>query len=204
MRRVEPTALEKYFTQFRDQIVGIHGTFTSPYGEQKVLYADWIASGRLYRPIEDALVRDFGPMVGNTHSEESETGTVMTRAYRRAHSILKQHVNAGPDDVIITAATGMTGVICKLQRILGLKIPENLQSRVNIPEADRPVVFVTHLEHHSNHTSWLETIADVVVLEPDEHLLVDPEKLRQEIVKYGDRVTKLGAFSACSNAALIV
>jgi selenocysteine lyase/cysteine desulfurase len=93
----------------------------------------------------------------------------------------------------------MTGVICKLQRILGLKIPENLQSRVSIPDAERPVVFVTHLEHHSNHTSWLETIADVVVLEPDEDLLVDPEILRREISNYRDRVTKLGAFSACSN-----
>ena len=35
-------------------------------------------------------------------------------------------------------------------------------------------MFLTHMEHHSNHTSWLETLADVVVMEPDEAGLVDP------------------------------
>lgn len=55
------------------------------------------------------------------------------------------------------------------------------------------------MEHHSNHTSWLETNADVVVLEPDDDLLVDPDKLRKEIQKYKNRILKIGSFSACSN-----
>ena len=38
-----------------------------------------------------------------------------------------------------------------------------------IPESERPIVFVTHMEHHSNQTSWLETIARVVVIPPDEN-----------------------------------
>ena len=67
----------------------------------------------------------------------------------------------------------MTGVICKFQRILGLKIPEKYVNQIQIPEEDRPVIFLTHMEHHSNQTTWLETIADVVVLEPSENLFVD-------------------------------
>jgi selenocysteine lyase/cysteine desulfurase len=108
-------------------------------------------------------------------------------------------VNADEEDVIITAGSGMTGMVCKFQRILGLKVPEKLEKYVRMPEEERPVVFITHLEHHSNHTSWLETIADVVVIDPDENLMVDPDHLSEEIKKYSNRKLKIGAFSACSN-----
>jgi hypothetical protein len=40
----------------------------------------------------------------------------------------------------------MTGVVNKFQRILGLKAPQGLRYLVHIPEAQRPVVFVTHME----------------------------------------------------------
>jgi len=195
----EQTVLERYFNKFRGNIVGIDSYIDTPFGNKKILYADWIASGRLYKPIEERLCEDIGPMVGNTHSEASETGTLMTKAYHYAQQAIKRHVNASDDDVIITSATGMTGVVCKFQRILGLKIPEKVEKFCEIPEDHKPVVFITHLEHHSNHTSWLETIADVVVLEPNKNLLVDPENLRNEIKKYKNRPIKIGAFSACSN-----
>ncbi len=199
--------LETYFDKFRQNIVGNDATFQSPYGTQKVVYADWIASGRLYRPIEDTIVNRFGPMVGNTHSESSETGVAMTNAYHKAQKIIKKHVNANDDDVIITAGSGMTGVINKLQRILGLRIPdaaERFCEEIKICEKNRPVVFVTHMEHHSNHTSWLESLADVVVLEPNESMLVCTESLKNELSKYADRPMKIGAFSACSNVTGIV
>jgi selenocysteine lyase/cysteine desulfurase len=195
----ELSSLESYFEKFRNNIIGLNSSILTPYGTKKIIYADWIASGRLYRPIENILTEKIGPMVGNTHSESSETGKLMTHAYQHAHQIIKKHVNANQDDVIITAASGMTGVVCKFQRILGLKVPEKLEKYVQVPEEEKPVVFITHLEHHSNHTSWLETIADVVVLEPDEKLMVDPENLRKELKNYANRKFKIGAFSACSN-----
>jgi selenocysteine lyase/cysteine desulfurase len=61
------------------------------------------------------------------------------------------------------------------------------------------VVFITHTEHHSNQTSWFETLAEVVVLEPASDLKVNPESLRKEINKYSDRPLLIGSFSACSN-----
>ncbi len=67
-------SLESYFEQFRKNIVGIDSTYMSPYGEQKIMYADWIAGGRLYRPIEQKILEEFGPFVANTHTETSETG----------------------------------------------------------------------------------------------------------------------------------
>ena len=67
--------LESHFAPFRENIVGYHKTFISPYGKKRIVYADWIASGRLYKPIEEKISEVFGPLVGNTHSEASETGT---------------------------------------------------------------------------------------------------------------------------------
>ena len=43
--------LEKYFSRFRKNIIGIDQTFSSPFGEQKIIYADWTACGRIYQPI---------------------------------------------------------------------------------------------------------------------------------------------------------
>jgi len=191
--------MENYFKKFRENIVGIDQDFDSPYGKKTILYGDWIASGRLYRPIEEILTNQFGPFVGNTHTEASETGTLMTKAYHHAQKIIKEHVHAGPNDVIINAGSGMTTVINKLQRILGIRSMAKFFRQDSIPGEDRPVVFITHMEHHSNHTSWLETIADVVQLTPDKDLLVDPEQLRLELNKYPNRKMKIGSFTACSN-----
>ena len=202
--------LEEYFKPYREQIIGIDSFIDTPYGRKKLVYADWIASGRLYKPIEKRLADEIGPMVGNTHSESSATGKAMTDAYHMAQKIVKKHVNAGSDDILLFTGTGMTSAIAKLQRILGLKVPEQAinycvfthgeyNSCREIPNENRPVVFLTHTEHHSNHTSWFETLADVVVLEPSPDLTVDPDALRKEIVKYKNRPLLIGSFSACSN-----
>ncbi len=191
--------LEKYFNQFRRNIVGIDEKFTSPFGEQKIVYADWIASGRLYGPIERKIIEEIGPFVGNTHSETSETGARMTLAYLKSHQLIKQHVNAGPNDVIITSGSGMTDVINKFQRILGLKYCGKITHKGCVAERERPVVFITHMEHHSNQTSWYETNADVVVIEPGKGLLIDTDNLRKVLKEYENRPFKIGAFTACSN-----
>lgn len=192
-------SLESYFEQFRKGIVGIDSSYNTVFGDQKIMYADWIASGRLYKPIEQKILNDFGPFVANTHTETSETGTLMTHSYHYAQKLIKKHVNAGPNDVLIQAGFGMTAVINKLQRILGLKGCGMLKHKQCLKEVDRPVVFITHMEHHSNHTSWYETICDVVVVEPDKDLLVNPEKLKEQLEKYKDRKLKIGSFSAASN-----
>lgn len=191
--------LEVYFDQFRSNIIGIDQIFESPFGTQKIIYTDWTASGRLYRPIEEKMMNVFGPFVANTHTETSITGTAMTMAYHEARNIIKRHVNANANDVLITDGTGMTGVVNKLQRILGLRIAENLKEYTNIPDAIKPVVFISHMEHHSNQTSWLETIADVVVIDCDEEGLFCLEKFKEALEKHKDRSFKIASITSCSN-----
>ncbi len=193
------TELEKYFTQFRKSIIGINQEFNSPYGTKKIIYADWIASGRLYQNIEDKILNQFAPFVGNTHSESSITGTLMTLSYHRAQLLIKKHVNADKNDVLISSGFGMTTVVNKLQRILGLKIPEQYRDCVKISEEDKPIVFITHMEHHSNQTSWLETIADVKIIEPNENGLVDYDNLISLLDNYKNRKIKIGSFTSASN-----
>jgi len=192
-------ALEQYFYPFRNNIVGISQSFTTPYGEQTIAYADWTASGRLYGPIERRMLETFGPFVGNTHSESSVTGQLMTSAYHHAHTIIKDHVHAGADDALLFVGTGMTAGINKLQRILGVKAPEQFRDCIRLSEEDTPVVFVTHMEHHSNQTTWYETLADVHVLAATADGHVDTNDLVIALERYNNRRIKIGSFSACPN-----
>ncbi len=196
--------LEQHFSHFRKNTIGNDLYFDTPFGRQKMIYADWVASGRLYGPIEDRIANVIGPFVGNTHTETTESGTLMTKAYQYAHKKIKEHVNADENDVIITAGFGMTAVINKLQRILGLKACAQMNGGECLVKGEKPVIFITHMEHHSNQTSWIETYTDVVLLEPDEKNLVDPNILREEIAKYKDRKIKIGAFTACSNVTGVI
>ena len=193
------TVLEQYFQQFRNNIIGIDQEFESPFGKKKIIYTDWTASGRLYRPIEDKITNHFGPFVANTHTETTVSGTAMTMAYHKARHIIKDHVNASKDDVLITDGTGMTGVVNKFQRILGLKIPENLKEFTNIPKEMKPIVFISHMEHHSNQTSWLETIADVEIIPGCEQGLFCIDNLVKLLEKYKNRTTKIASITSCSN-----
>ena len=105
-------------------------------GVRKIVYADWAASGRLYRPIEEYILNKLGPYVANTHTETTLTGTVMTDAYHQAHAIFKKHVNASAEDSLLFSGFGMTSVINKFQRILGLRLPEKCRPQKCIPERD--------------------------------------------------------------------
>lgn len=199
LRKGKITAMENHFESFRKNIIGFNQTIETPFGEKPLIYADWIASGRLYRPIEEKMQNTFGPFIGNTHTETSVTGTLMTNAYHHAQQIIKNHVNAAKDDVILFAGHGMTAVINKMQRILGLKSCGIIGKKDCLQKSEKPVIFITHMEHHSNQTSWYETIADVEVIQPDKDLLVDLDDLKAKLKKYEDRKLKIGSFTAASN-----
>ncbi|MCD4652219.1 MAG: aminotransferase class V-fold PLP-dependent enzyme [Candidatus Cloacimonetes bacterium] len=192
-------SLERYFEKFRRNVIGYGTKFTTPYGEVPLVYADWTASGRLYLPIEDKLSHEIGPFIGNTHTETTTTGTAMTLAYKHAKEFIKRHVNAGEEDIILLAGSGMTGAIVKLQRIMGLKFPEQFENQLEIAEEDNPIVFISHMEHHSNHISWLETICDVEIVRTTDNGLVDMANLISLFEQYKNRKLKIVSLTACSN-----
>ena len=202
--KISITHLERYFSKFKENTIGDTYFFESIYGKQKLLYADWIASGRLYHPIEAVIQDKIGPMLANTHSFSSQTGKASTYAYQYARELIKKHVNANDKDVLVATGAGMTAALSKLQRIMGLRSKDNVYAAKLLYDSERPVVFITHMEHHSNQVPWYETIADVIIVPSDENNLVCPIKLEEELSKYKDRSLKIGSFTACSNVTGII
>jgi selenocysteine lyase/cysteine desulfurase len=90
-------------------------------------------------------------------------------------------------------------VVTKFQRILGLKLCEKFNWYIDTPEKERPVVFITHMEHHSNQTTWLETICDVEVIKADQQGLPDLNHFEQLCREYENRKLKIASVTACSN-----
>ncbi|MBX2874540.1 MAG: aminotransferase class V-fold PLP-dependent enzyme [Saprospiraceae bacterium] len=199
MSQIATTSLETYFDNFREKVIGINQDFQTPYGNKPIIYADWTASGRLYGPIEKLMTEEIAPFVGNTHTETTITGCSMTMAYHHAKTYIKEQVGANTSDVLISSNSGMTGVVNKFQRILGLKIHESFRKKVQLKKEERPIVFVSHMEHHSNQTSWLETIADVEVIKPNEDGLMCLEHFISLLDLYKDRSLKIAAITSCSN-----
>lgn len=194
-----PASLQNHFETFREHTIGIRHQITTPYGRQPLLYADWTASGRLYEPIERKLQEAFGPYVSNPHTDSNTTGLTMTLAYHEARQIIKRHVNAGPQDVLLFCGNGTTGAVNKLQRIMGLRLPEWLQDYGTHSMEERPVIFTSHMEHHSNILPWQEGVGDVVTVPPGEDGNVDLQQLEAQLKLYQHRHWKIGSFTACSN-----
>ncbi len=192
-------SLESYFQYFRSGIIGSDYMFDSLGFKHQMLYADWIASGRMYRPIDLKIMNDLGPIMANTHSFSSESGKLITYHYQEARAIIKKHVNASVNDVLVTTGTGMTGALNKLLRILDLPQKGKNSTSNFTGSNDKPVVFLTHMEHHSNQAAWFELNVDVVILPPSDDLLVAPSQLEKVLEQYQDRTLKIGAFTACSN-----
>ena len=200
------SALEIFFSAFRKNIIGHQQIFESPFGEKKIIYADWTASGRAYRPIEECMQKEIMPFLANTHTAATVTGTLMSKAYEEAKVIIKEHVHANDDDLLLFCGSGVTGAVNKLQRLLGLRMPESMMGymkkealSLQIDELLRPVVFVTHMEHHSNQVSWLETIATVEIIHADENGNVDLAHFRNLLEQFKHRKNKIAAVTACSN-----
>ncbi len=168
------------------------------------IYADWTASGRLYRPIEQRVTEIAGSLMANTHTEDSFTGREMTRWVHEANNIIKRHVNANTGDVLIHAGNGMTGALAKFIRMLGLWTHENYRSVVLQSLSQRPLVYITHREHHSNQTMWLESLAEVRIIPALAGDEIDLKWLAEDLEKEQDRTVKFASVTAASNVTGIV
>ena len=195
--------LSKYFEPFREKTIGINAEMLLADGRKAPLvYADWVASGRLYKPVEDFITSTAGPLVANTHTETTYTSTAMTHAYHNSRDIIKKHVNAGANDSLFLVGFGMTAAINKLQRLLGMRLPEGCPD--DCRGTVKPLVIITHMEHHSNQITWEECRCDVQILPRiDETGLPDLDALDFILSENRGRPL-IGAFTACSNVTGIM
>ncbi|MCZ7531952.1 MAG: aminotransferase class V-fold PLP-dependent enzyme [Acidimicrobiia bacterium] len=192
----------------RDSVIGTEHAVPGPFGPRRVTYADYTASGRSLAFIEEYIQDVVLPLYANTHTESSGTGLQTSKFREEAREIIRRCVNGNDDHAVVFVGSGCTGAIDRIIRVLGLSIPDRLESEYHlstlIPADERPVVFIGPFEHHSNELPWRESIADVIKIGEDTDGHIDQEQLEAELIKYEHRPLKIGSFSAASNVTGII
>jgi len=76
----------------------------------------------------------------------------MSNAYEQAKATVRNMSMPMRRMYWFFCGSGMTAAVNKLQRIMGLRLPERIMDYVKciqFDESARPLVLITHMEHHS-------------------------------------------------------
>lgn len=190
------------FASLRADLIGSDAVIRTPFGERRVTYADYVASGRALRSVEDRVRRLALPLYANTHTEDSATGAHSTHLTHEAHEYVKTQLGADASCKLVFCGSGSTAAVRRMQEILGISVGGTHRQTVldALPEHERPVVFVGPYEHHSNEVSWRETLAEVVEIPLCARGNLDLDALVAALKdpRYARR-PRIGSFSAASN-----
>ncbi|MDQ7775694.1 aminotransferase class V-fold PLP-dependent enzyme [Paracoccus aminovorans] len=166
-----------------DGIIGRDAVIQGPFGPRRMIYADYIASGRALRPLEAWIMENVLPWYANSHTEASHCGGTMTRMRRAARAAIAEGVGAGPEHAVVFAGAGATAGINRLVHLFAA--------------GPGTTVLIGPYEHHSNILPWRESGASVVEIPEAGIGGPDLDVLRAALRAAPGPV--IGAFSATSN-----
>ena len=188
-------ATDDIITRLREGVIGEGAAFESPFGTQKLIYADYVASGRALRQVEGFVMERVLPFYANSHTEASHCGGEMTRMRREARAIIAQACGADDSFATVFAGAGATAGLNRLVHLLG--VAEAVQ------RGENPLVLIGPYEHHSNILPWRESGAEVVEIAEAATGGPDLAALEAALIAAKGRCV-VGAFSAASNVTGIV
>ncbi|MDE0590309.1 aminotransferase class V-fold PLP-dependent enzyme [Halocynthiibacter sp. C4] len=172
---------------FRAGLIGEGMMIPGSKGDVPLIYADYVASGRALKQVEEFVASQVLPYYANTHTQASFCGGYMTRLREDARAEIARLVGADDDCSVIFTGAGATAGLNRLVALLGVN------------EAVKPVVFIGPYEHHSNILPWRESKAEVIEIPEAKGGGIDLEALETALEDHRDCDVKIGAFSAASN-----
>ncbi|KAF7987829.1 hypothetical protein HCN44_003692 [Aphidius gifuensis] len=168
-----------------DNVIGKGGTFFGPFGRRKVVYCDYTASGRSLQFLEDYIVKEVLPCLGDTRASTSICSLQSSLFRHEARDIVRHAVNANDQDAVLFTGHGTEDALRVLLRHLDLP--------------RRPaVVFVGPFEHHANLRPWREHGSKVVRITETKEGFLDLNDLERKLIEERTTGMMVGYFSAAS------
>ncbi len=170
----------------RDGLIGADLQIDTPYGPRKLIYADYVASGRALRQVESFVLENVLPYYANTHTDASFCGARMGQLREGARAVVARHCGAREGEhAVIFAGSGATTGLNQLVHMLQVGAGDT--------------VLVGPYEHHSNLLPWRESGAQVI--EIPEGALPGPDRaaLTQALAEHSLTGRVIVAMSAAAN-----
>jgi selenocysteine lyase/cysteine desulfurase len=161
-------------------------------GLQKLVYADYFASGRALRQIEEFMMEHVLPYYANSHTDSSFCGGYITRLRERSRKSIAANCGADlTDHAVIFAGPEATTGLNRLVHLFGI--------RQALAEGLTPHVLIGPYEHHSNVLPWRESGAVVTEIPEGESGGPDLEFLKRVLAELSGSGPIIGSFSVASN-----
>lgn len=180
----------------RAGLIGDDVVIDGPFGPVPLIYADYVASGRALRQVEDFVMTRVLPYYANTHTQASFVGAYCTTLRDAARACIADLVGAGPGYSTIFAGSGSTA---GLNRLVGLLDIAAITAR-----GGRAVVVIGPYEHHSNILPWRESGARVIEIPEAPTGGPDLQVLDDVLADHAGADLLVGSFSAASNVTGIL
>lgn len=182
--------------RLRAGLIGEGAVIDGPFGPKKMIYADYVASGRALRQIEEFVMNEVLPVYANSHTEASYCGMTMTRMREAARSEISRICNADEKFSTVFCGSGATAGLNRLVHLLGVSGA--------VERGENPLVVLGPYEHHSDILPWRESGAEVIEIGEAADGGPDLGELEQVLSEKSAGRLTVGAFSLMSNVTGIV
>ena len=183
--------LVKISNEKKQLLLQLDPIIITPYGNKKVIFADWTATGRPSPIIEKWISENILPFYSNTHSN-AFCGIKMKDYITETKKTIRKHMNIDENKKIIFCGSGTTSAINHFVHCLKL---EDIK-QVNI--------FLTAMEHHSNYLPWIElakrsTNIKIHIIPLTDNFDINLEFLENAIKNTSDETVNIVTMTGCSN-----